>query len=96
MEENFMNMKPSNKQCELARAITRSKATDQCITRELNCTSQKEWNEMCKVLDELLQKHNRPFDDEGWNITVEDSLPNSSKDNSCSSSVDTPISSGIL
>ncbi len=67
-----MNMKPSNKQCELARAITRSKATDQCITRELNCTSQKEWNEMCKVLDELLQKHNRPFDDEGWNITVED------------------------
>lgn len=67
-----MNMKPNNRQCELARAITRSKATDQRITKELNCTPQEEWNEMCKVLDNLLIKHNRPFDDKGWNITVED------------------------
>lgn len=67
-----MNMKPSNRQCELARAITKSKASDQLIKKELICTTQKEWDEMCVVLDKLLIKHNRPFDDLGWESMVED------------------------
>ena len=67
-----MNMKPSNRQCELARAITKSKASDHLIKKELNCTTQKEWDEMCVVLDKLLIKHNRPFDDLGWESLVED------------------------
>lgn len=67
-----MNMKPSNGQCELARAITKSEASDHLIEKELNCTTQEEWDEMCTVLDELLRKHNRPFDDMEWESLVED------------------------
>lgn len=67
-----MNMKPSNRQCELARAITKSEASDHLIEKELNCTTQEEWDEMCAVLDKLLIKHNRPFDDMGWESLVED------------------------
>lgn len=65
-------MKPSNRQCELARVITKSKAPDRLIEKELNCTTQDEWNEMCTVLDKLLIKHNRPLDDIGWENMVED------------------------
>lgn len=38
----------------------------------MNCTTQEEWDEMCAVLDKLLIKHNRPFDDMGWESLVED------------------------
>lgn len=66
-----MNKKPSNRQCEIARLLTRSRATDERITKELNCTSMEEWDEMCVALDNLLQEHNTSFD-KGWNTTVED------------------------
>lgn len=66
-----MNKKPSNRQCEIARLLTRSEATDERITKELNCTSMEEWDEMCAVLDDLLKKHDTSFD-KGWNTMVED------------------------
>lgn len=41
------------------------------LLKELNCTSMEEWDEMCTVLDDLLQKHNTSFD-KGWNTMVND------------------------
>lgn len=45
-----MNMKPSNRQCELARAITKSEASDHLIEKELNCTTQEEWDEQISMI----------------------------------------------
>lgn len=66
-----MNMKPSNKQCELARTMTQSKASNNTIRKELNKLTEAEWNEQCAILDKILQKHNAPFD-KAFHIMVDD------------------------
>lgn len=57
-----MNIKPSSIQCAVARLMTNSTASDDVITHELNSVTEKEWNEMCLVLDSILKKHDDPFD----------------------------------
>lgn len=54
--------KPSNRQCEVARAMTKSKASNEVIRSELKKLTESEWNEQCGILDRVLQKHNAPFD----------------------------------
>ena len=61
-EEYDMNIKPSSIQCAVARLMTNSTASDDVITHELNSVTEKEWNEMCLVLDSILKKHDDPFD----------------------------------
>lgn len=63
--------KPCNKQCILARAMTRSVATDEQIYAELSSVSQAEWNKQCKILDNFLIAHDMPLD-EGWNLMCND------------------------
>ena len=67
-----MIKKPNNKQCEIARYMTKSEATNTQIINELNGISQEELNDMCEVLDELLIKHDMTFSDEAWNGMVLD------------------------
>ena len=62
-----MNMKPSTKQCEIARAMTKSKATDSQITKELATMTESEWCKQCEILDKFLSKHNIPLD-KGWDL----------------------------
>lgn len=57
-----MNLKPSNRQCEVARVMTKSDVSNEQIIKDLKCTSQENWNQMCTVLDGMLKKHNMPFD----------------------------------
>ena len=57
-----MDIKPSSRQCEIARLITNSKASNDVITHELNSVTEKDWNEMCLVLDSILKKHDASFD----------------------------------
>ena len=52
-----MNRKPSYRQCELARAMTRSSVTDLQITRELASMTTEEWSKQCKILDNFLIAH---------------------------------------
>lgn len=37
-----MNMKPNNRQCEIARLMTKSNASDELIAKELSCVTQEE------------------------------------------------------
>lgn len=60
-----MNTKPSTKQCEIARAMTRSKATDLQITKELATMTESEWYKQCEILNNILIAHNMPLD-KGW------------------------------
>lgn len=57
-----MNMNPSSKQCEIARAMTKSSVSDDVIREELRKLTESEWNEQCSILDRALQKYNEPFD----------------------------------
>lgn len=67
-----MKMKlPSKNQCELARMLTKSKAPDEQICKELLSVPNEKWNECCGRLDSALRLHNKPFD-KGWNILCED------------------------
>lgn len=63
--------KTCNKQCILARAMTRSVATDEQICEELNSMSQTEWNKLCKILHNFLIAHDMPID-EGWGLMCND------------------------
>lgn len=63
--------KPSNRQCEIARVMTKSSASDIQISNELGTMTQQEWIEQCKILDKALIEHNMPFD-KGWNIMCAD------------------------
>ena len=66
-----MNMKPSTKQCEIARAMTRSEATDLQITKELATMTESEWYKQCEILNNFLIAHNMPLD-KGWDIFCND------------------------
>lgn len=62
---------PSDRQCEIARAMTKSNASDEQITKELSIMTALEWEEQCQILDKVLKEHNMPFD-KGWNIMCAD------------------------
>ena len=62
---------PSDRQCEIARAMTKSNASDEQITKELSTMTANEWEEQCRILDKALVEHNMPFD-KGWNIMCAD------------------------
>lgn len=66
-----MNMNPSRKQCEIARAMTKSNVSDDVIREELRRLTESEWNEQCSILDNELKEHNAPFD-KGFPIMVDD------------------------
>ncbi len=66
-----MNMNPNNRQCEVARVMTQSKASNEVIRNELKKLTESEWNEQCAILDKALEKHNAPFD-KGFHIMVAD------------------------
>lgn len=66
-----MIKKPNNKQCEIARLITRSEASDIQITMELETMTEKEWYKQCEILNNFLIAHNMPLD-EGWDILCND------------------------
>lgn len=66
-----MNKKPSNKQCEIARAMTRSKASNEVIREELKKLTKAEWYEQCAILDKFLEEYNAPFD-KAFHIMVGD------------------------
>lgn len=57
-----MNMNPSKKQCEIARAMTNSNASNDVIKSELKKLTESEWYEQCAILDKFLQKYHIPFD----------------------------------
>lgn len=63
--------KPSNRQCEVARLLTKSNMSDGEITQELTSLTTEEWDMQCEMVDKMLIKHNMPFD-KGWNIMCED------------------------
>lgn len=56
------NMNPSKRQCEIARVMTKSEASDAVIKSELKKLTDAEWNEQCTILDRILKKHDAPFD----------------------------------
>lgn len=66
-----MNLKPNNRQCELVRVMTKSDVSNEQIIKDLEHTSQEEWNQMCLILDRSLKRHNMSFD-KGQNFLVED------------------------
>lgn len=66
-----MNKNPSSKQCEIARAMTKSNASDDAIRNELSKLTEVEWYEQCVILDEILKKHDAPFD-KAFPIAVSD------------------------
>lgn len=66
-----MNKKPSNRQCELARAMTKSNATNLQITKELSTMTEAEWNKQCEILNNFLIAHNVPLD-KGWDLMCND------------------------
>lgn len=66
-----MNMKPSSKQCEIARAMTRSEVTNSQIMRELSTMTESEWDKQCEILDKFLKEHNISFD-KGWDLLCTD------------------------
>lgn len=49
-----MNINPSNKQCEIARAMTNSNASNDVIKSELKKLTESEWFEQCAILDKFL------------------------------------------
>ena len=57
-----MNMNPSKKQCEIARVMTKSNASDDVIRAELRKLTESEWYVQCSILHKSLQKYNIPFD----------------------------------
>lgn len=65
------NMKPSIRQCEIARVMTRSQATDEQITKELASMTTTEWYKQCKILDNFLFAHDMPLD-KGWDLLCSD------------------------
>ena len=66
-----MIMKPNTKQCEIARAMTRSKATDLKIAIELATMTEMEWYKQCEILNNILIEHNKPLD-KGWDLLCDD------------------------
>lgn len=66
-----MNLKPNNRQCEVARVMTKSDVSNEQIIEDLEHTSQEDWNQMCVILDRLLKRYNMPFD-KGRIFLVED------------------------
>lgn len=66
-----MNLKPNNRQCEVARVMTKSNVSNEQIIKDLERITQEEWNQMCVILDGLLKKHSMPFD-KGQFLLVED------------------------
>lgn len=66
-----MNMNPSNRQCEVARAMTQSDAPNDVIREELKKLTEAEWYEQCAILDKFLEEHNAPFD-KAFHIMVGD------------------------
>lgn len=66
-----MNMKPSNRQCELARLLTKSKTTNLQITKELSTMTEAEWDKQCEILNNFLIAHDMPLD-KGWDLMCND------------------------
>lgn len=66
-----MIKKPNKKQCEIARVMTKSKATDSQIINELLTMTESEWCKQCEILNNFLIAHNMPMN-EGWNIFCND------------------------
>ena len=60
-----------DKQCDVARVMTLSEATNETIRSELKKLSSVEWDEQCTILDSLIHKHDMPFD-KGYPIMVAD------------------------
>lgn len=75
-----MNMNPSNRQCEIARLLTKSKVTDLKIKQELSSMTETEWNKQCEILNNFLIAHNMPFD-KGWDLMCNDFYNISSANN---------------
>lgn len=57
-----MNRNPSNRQCEMARLMTKSCITNAQIKEELHKLSDTDWDVQCNILDKLLLEHNASFD----------------------------------
>ena len=62
-----MNMNPSFRQCQVARAMTRSQATNEQIVRELASMTETEWSVQCEILDKFLVANDVSFD-KGWDL----------------------------
>lgn len=60
-----------NRQLELARVMTGSKATNDMIIGEIKAISDKDKNIMCKKLDAILKEHEKPID-QGWKCLKDD------------------------
>ena len=65
------NIKPSFRQCEVARVMTKSQATNEQIIKELASMTTAEWYKQCKLLDNFLVAHNIPLD-KGWDLLCSD------------------------
>ena len=65
------NIKPSFRQCEVARIMTKSQATNEQIIKELASMTTAEWYKQCKILDNFLVANNIPLD-KGWNLLCAD------------------------
>lgn len=66
-----MKMNPSSRQCEIARAMTKSQATNEQITKELAGLTTTEWYEQCKILDDFLME-SKVLLDMGWELLCTD------------------------
>lgn len=66
-----MNLNPSDRQCEIARAMTKSEASNEVIREELKKLTESEWSEQCTILDKFLKEHDTSFDN-GFHIMVGD------------------------
>lgn len=58
-------MRPIDRECEIARAMTNSDATNEQIIAEYSAVSLADWNDKCKRLDKVLSDSNLGLDD-GW------------------------------
>ena len=66
-----MNRNPNSRQCEIARAMTKSCITNVQIREELHKLSDSEWDVQCTLLDGLLKEHNASFD-KAFPVAVDD------------------------
>ncbi|WP_312645381.1 hypothetical protein [Hydrogenoanaerobacterium sp.] len=60
-----------NKQCDIAKSMTESNATNEIICKQVINTPQIVKQESCQIIDTLLKKHNLPFD-KGFGIMKDD------------------------
>ena len=57
-----MNYNLSSRQCEIARIMTKSKASDETIRMGLYKLSESEWFAYCEKLEPILKRDDGPFD----------------------------------